>query len=198
MRVFDITKRTGYSKTNARKMPMKTMRNTSPMAANAAMSAIAAATSTTVRIGRMSSMRRGSAGSIAGTLGSAPVEPGFRGYRPGMADWDVVREVALSLAEVEESTTGRIAFSVRGKGFAWEARERDGGGLAVRVDREEKLLILDANPDAYFTSPHYAGYPAVQIRVERIDRDELRARLEDAWLIQAPKRLAAQYLAQAD
>ncbi len=115
-----------------------------------------------------------------------------------MADWDDVREIALSLPEVEESTSGRIAFSVRGKGFAWEARERDGGGLAVRVDRDEKLLILDANPDAYFTSPHYTGYPAVQIHVERVDREELRARLEDAWLIQAPKRLAAEYVARAD
>jgi len=47
----------------------------------------------------------------------------------------------------------------------------------------------------YFTSPHYAGFPAVQIRVEAIERDELRERLEDAWLIQAPKRLASSYVA---
>ena len=52
IRVFAITKRTGYSKTNARKMPTKTIRNVSPMAANAAMSPIAAATTMTVRIGR--------------------------------------------------------------------------------------------------------------------------------------------------
>ena len=32
----------------------------------------------------------------------------------------------------------------------------------------------------------------MQVRLELIDRDELRERLEDAWLIQAPKRLAAQ------
>jgi hypothetical protein len=82
---------------------------------------------------------------------------------------------------------------VRGKLFAWEARERDGGGLAVRVDREEKQLILDANPDVYFSSPHYAGYPGVQIRLELIDEEALRERLEDAWLIQAPRRLAAEY-----
>jgi hypothetical protein len=113
-----------------------------------------------------------------------------------VADWDTVRELARSFPEVEESTGGRIAFSVRGKGFAWEARERDGGGLAVRVDREEKQLFLDANPDAYFTSPHYNGYPAVQIRLEAMSRDELRERLEDAWLIQAPKRLAAAYVAE--
>jgi hypothetical protein len=115
-----------------------------------------------------------------------------------VTSWDVVRELALSFPEVEESTGGRPAYSVRGKGFAWAARERDGGGLAVRVDREEKQLLLDANTDAYFTSPHYNGYPAIQIRLEDIDRDELRERLEDAWLIQAPKRLSASYMTDAD
>lgn len=104
----------------------------------------------------------------------------------------------MSFPEVTEAPSGRVAYSVRGKGIAWEARERDGGGLAVRVDGDEKQLFLDASPDVCFTSPHYRGYPAVQIRVEGISADELRERLEDAWLIQAPKRLAAAYIAEAD
>ena len=112
-----------------------------------------------------------------------------------MAGWNDVREIALTLPEVEESGEGRMAFRVRGKLFAWEARERDGGGLGIRVDREEKQLILDSNPDVYFTSPHYDGWPGVQIRLEAVDREELRMRLEDAWLIQAPKKLAAAYAA---
>lgn len=113
-----------------------------------------------------------------------------------MADWTSVRKLALSFPEVESGSGARVTFSVRGKGFAWEARERDGGGLAVRVDRDEKQLILDSNPDIYFTSPHYTGFPAVQIRLEAIEETELRDRLEDAWLIQAPKRLAAAYIAE--
>jgi hypothetical protein len=115
-----------------------------------------------------------------------------------MADWETVREVALSFPEVDEATGERRRYSVRGKGFAWEARERDGGGLAVRCDGDEKQLILDSSPDVYFTSPHYRGFPAVQIRVEAIGREELLARLEDAWLIQAPKRLVAAYVAERD
>ena len=111
-----------------------------------------------------------------------------------MPDWETVRELASALPEVEESADARRSWRVRGKLFAWEARERDGGGLAVRVERDEKELILDSNPDVYFTSPHYRGYPGVQIRLERIDVDELAQRLEDAWLIQAPKRLAADYV----
>ena len=113
-----------------------------------------------------------------------------------MADWGTVSELALSFPEVEAAASGRVAFGVRGKGFAWEARERDGGGLAVRVDRDEKELILESNPDVYFTIPHYTGFPDVQIRDEAIGREELRERLEDAWLIQAPKRLAAAYVAE--
>jgi hypothetical protein len=112
-----------------------------------------------------------------------------------VAGWEDVRDIASAFPEVEESTQGRAAWRVRGKLFAWEARERDGGGLAVRVDREEKQLILDASPEVYFASPHYQGYPGVQIRLELIDREELRERLEDAWLIQAPKRLATEFLA---
>jgi hypothetical protein len=115
----------------------------------------------------------------------------------GVAGWDDVREIASGFPDVEESTQGRASWRVRGKLFAWEARERDGGGLAVRVDRDEKQLILDANPEVYFSSPHYAGYPGVQIRLELIDRDELRMRLEDAWLIQAPKRIAAEFLGES-
>lgn len=111
-----------------------------------------------------------------------------------MADWKTVREFALVFPEVVEDTSGRAAFRVRGKLFAWEARERDGGGLAVRIDGDEKQLFLDAKPDIYFTSPHYRGYPAIQIRLEVIEPDELRERLEDAWLIQAPKRLGAEYV----
>jgi hypothetical protein len=111
-----------------------------------------------------------------------------------VAGWEDVRELASSFPEVEESTQGRASWRVRGKLFAWEARERDGGGLAIRVDRDEKQLILDSNPDVYFTSPHYQGYPGVQIRLEAIDAEELRMRLEDAWVIQAPKRLAAEYV----
>jgi hypothetical protein len=107
-----------------------------------------------------------------------------------VVDWVTVRELALALPEVEEVLGDRPSFRVRGKGFAWMSRERDGGTLAVRVDRDEKPLMLDARADLYFETPHYAGYPAVLIHLDAIDRAELEERLEDAWLIQAPKKLA--------
>jgi hypothetical protein len=114
-----------------------------------------------------------------------------------VAGWETVREIAAGFPDIEESLEARRSWRVRGKLFAWQARERDGGGLAVRVDRDEKQLLLDSDPDVYFSSPHYDGYPGVQIRLEQIERRELFERLEDAWLIQAPKRLAAEYLSKS-
>lgn len=114
-----------------------------------------------------------------------------------MADWETVREIALALPEAEDASDERPAFRVRGKLFAWKSRDRDGGGLAVRVDPDEKPLILESNPVVYFETPHYRGYPAVLIRLEHIDREELVERIEDAWLTRVPKRVAAEYLGSA-
>jgi hypothetical protein len=94
-----------------------------------------------------------------------------------------------------DASGSRPAYRVRGKLFAWQSRDRDGGALAVMVDRDEKQLILQSNPDVYFETPHYHGYAAVLIRLEKIDHDELAGRIEDAWLTRVPKRLAAELLA---
>lgn len=112
-----------------------------------------------------------------------------------MATWATVRRIALSLPEAEEAPGDRPQFRVRGKLFAWRSRERDGDTLAIRVDRDEKPLMLEARPDLYFETPHYTGYPAVLVRLDAIDEAELRERLEDAWLIQAPMSLARTFLA---
>ena len=109
--------------------------------------------------------------------------------------WATVGKIALSLPEAVEDPGERPGYRVRGKLFAWKSRDRDGGTLALRVDRDEKQLMLDNHPDLYFQTPHYEGYPGVLVHLDAIGVDELRERIEDAWLIQAPKRLANEYLA---
>lgn len=69
--------------------------------------------------------------------------------------------------------------------------------LCVRIDPDEKALLLESKPDAYFTTPHYANYPAVPIRFEHIGREELAERIEHAWLLRAPKRVVDQFLESA-
>lgn len=117
-----------------------------------------------------------------------------------MPTQDDVRRIATALPEVAEED-GRFAFRVRGKAFAWvwfERPEPNGRRtpnpdvIAVRVDGEaEKESIIGLDPDVFFTEPHYAGFPAVLVRLPAIDADLLEELLVRAWRVQAPKRLAA-------
>ena len=68
--------------------------------------------------------------------------------------------------------------------------------LAARVADVgvKEALIADA-PDVFFTTPHFDGYPAVLIRLDRIPVPELAEVVTEAGLTRAPKRLAAQLLA---
>ena len=115
-----------------------------------------------------------------------------------MADWDTVRAIASTLPGAEESTTyGKPAFKVKGKLFAWvspDSAAKD--ALAVRVDPGELGLFLDTAADRYFQTPHYHGHPILLVRMEHISREELAERIEDSWLLRAPKRLVDAYVAE--
>ena len=67
--------------------------------------------------------------------------------------------------------------------------------LGVRVpDIGVKEALLADDPKVYFTTPHFDGYPSVLVRLAKISQAELSDLLRDAWLTQAPKRLARAYL----
>ena len=105
-----------------------------------------------------------------------------------MADVDTYRRLLLSLPEVEEGTGhGRPAWRVRGKFFAGL---RDGGASAVlKVDKGEKQLLMEAEPETFFETPHYEGSGYFLVRLRVIEEDELAEAVEDAWRLAAPRRL---------
>jgi len=125
-----------------------------------------------------------------------------------MAGWDDVRRVALSLPQASErSSRGLAQWRVADKLFVWERPLRPkevaalgaaapaGPILGARVEHlGAKDALLGADPDVYFTTSHFDGYPAVLVRLERIEAAELRELIVEAWLCRAPKRLAQSYL----
>lgn len=127
-----------------------------------------------------------------------------------MATWDDVRELALALPETREDLRrGLMFWLVRDKLFVWERPLRqsdlkalgdsapEGAILGARVEHlvAKEALIAD-DPDVYFTTPHFDGYPAVLVLLERIERRELEELIVEAWLARAPKRLAKEYVAE--
>ena len=57
-----------------------------------------------------------------------------------------------------------------------------------------KEALLADDPAVFFTTPHFDGYPAVLVRLERIGVEELNELIVEAWLCRAPKRVAQEYI----
>ncbi|MEP9383608.1 MmcQ/YjbR family DNA-binding protein [Nocardioides cheoyonin] len=129
-----------------------------------------------------------------------------------MATLEDVRRIAEALPEVTSKLSwGHEMWRVRDKGFVWERplHKTDlaalgdaaphGEILGVRVEDEgDKQARIASEPDIYFTIPHFDGYPAVLVRLEAVDLDELEEIVTEAWLLRAPKRLAREFLAERE
>jgi hypothetical protein len=113
-----------------------------------------------------------------------------------MPAWKDVVAAGRKLPEVEEGTWFRTpCLRVRKKSFC--RMKEDGETLVVRVvDLEDKDALLRADPEVFFTTPHYDGYAYVLVRLERVDLAQLVELIEDAWRLSAPKRLLAAYDAE--
>jgi hypothetical protein len=130
-----------------------------------------------------------------------------------MATMRDLDELALALPEVtkEVAEDGRPTYLVHGKYFCVhrrprpdavdpETRERLDDVLVFRVDGPDvKELVLADDRGVFFTTPHWNGYPAVLVRIPdlaRLEREELRDLVVDAWLTRVHKRVAKAWLAE--
>ena len=128
-----------------------------------------------------------------------------------MATWDDVRRLALALPETSEreSHDGLPQWRVKDKLFVWDRPLRrpdlaalgsdapTGPILGARVaDEGVKTALIADDPTVFFTIPHFDGYPAVLVGLDRIEAEELAEVVTDAWLARAPKRLTQEFLAE--
>jgi hypothetical protein len=127
-----------------------------------------------------------------------------------MADLEDVRKLALSLPHTSERLSrGRLQWMVRDKLFVWErplrpreveqlgGRVPSGPILGARVEHlGAKEALLADDPALFFTTPHFDGYPAILVALERADTHDLHEIVTEAWLARAPKRLVDAYLAE--
>jgi hypothetical protein len=127
-----------------------------------------------------------------------------------MATWDDVARIALGLPQTEERLSrGLRQWRVKDKLFVWERPLRksdlealgdaapDGPILGARVEHlvAKEAMIAD-DPSLFFTTPHFDGYAAVLVRLERIELEDLDEVVVEAWLARASKRLVEAFEAE--
>ena len=124
-----------------------------------------------------------------------------------MATWDDVARVCLTLPATTEGTSrGRRQWRVRDKAFVWERPlgKKDMAELGDAVptgpvvaayvpDEGAKRALIAEEPDVYFTTRHFDGYPAVLCRLEELDEQSLTELAAEAWGCRAPARLLAEH-----
>jgi hypothetical protein len=93
---------------------------------------------------------------------------------------------ASGITGIERSTSyGTPSLKLKGH---FLARLKDEKTLVIRCPLEEKDMLMAAEPDFYFQTDHYIGYPAVLVRLDAIDDARLMARLERACQMQVERQ----------
>jgi hypothetical protein len=107
--------------------------------------------------------------------------------------FDDVRRIALGWPGVEDGTSyGTPALKVKGRLLT--RLKEDGDSLVVKgVGPDERALLVETEPEIYYVTEHYRGWPIVLMRLSRSDPDTVAALLLREWKAIAPKRLLAAY-----
>lgn len=110
-----------------------------------------------------------------------------------MPTWEDVVAIGSRFPGVEVGKSwGTPALKVKAK-FLCRMRTNPDALVLRVIHMGEREALLQGDPETFFITPHYDGYPAVLVRLDKVDPTELAELLEDAWRTQAPKRLIAQY-----
>jgi hypothetical protein len=117
-----------------------------------------------------------------------------------MANADDVRAIASMLAGVVEIDSEGFDFRVAGRGFVWSYPERrPGHGRVIRTDiavlyvgdEAEKQALLKGEPDTFFTTSGYDGWPLVMLRLDQVGVRRLRELVTDAWRMRTERQTPA-------
>jgi hypothetical protein len=104
-----------------------------------------------------------------------------------------LKRIALSFPGVEEgSSYGQPSFLLAKKFFT-RLRKEDNSIVMMIGSIDERDMLLESDPALFHITPHYKNYPAVLVRMEKMDAATVRAMLERRWRAMTPKKLLMQF-----
>ena len=98
-------------------------------------------------------------------------------------------------AEVSRSY-GTPSLKVKDK-FMARLRSEAEGGLAIRCHFMDREMLMQAAPETFYITDHYADYPMVLINLETVRWDAMPDIVERAWRMVATPKLIKDFDAEA-
>ncbi|MEQ8934616.1 MAG: MmcQ/YjbR family DNA-binding protein [Amphiplicatus sp.] len=108
--------------------------------------------------------------------------------------WGKLKKLAMSLelpGITEATSWGQPCLKAHGKLWVWWSPSED--APVFKVPFEERDMLVEAEPETFFFTPHYRNYAMVLARPERLDLKWARANLLRNWRDMAPKRVLKDY-----
>lgn len=90
--------------------------------------------------------------------------------------FEKARDFALTLPGTIETTSYRqpaVACAANGRPLLNVGREQD-TSFVVHIDLGTIDMLIETEPETYWQSPHYVGYPAVLVRYDSPDPERVR------------------------
>lgn len=94
--------------------------------------------------------------------------------------YDDVRRIVLALPGVEERPSYGTPALFAGKKLLVRLKE-DGKDIVLRMPVEQKAFLIEADPDTFYETDHYKGWPAVLARLDRLDEATVRTLTARQW-----------------
>lgn len=108
--------------------------------------------------------------------------------------YEDLKKLALSLelpGVTEAVSWGQPCLKAHGKlWFFWSPSE---DAPVFKVPFDERDMLVESDPDAFFFTDHYKNHKLVLVRPDRLDMSWAKANLLRVWREQAPKKLLNAY-----
>ena len=105
-------------------------------------------------------------------------------------DWHKVTSFALGLPDTELSTSyGKPAIKVVSNGRAFLHPSREPDSFVLAIDHDTKEMLIETDPETFWQTAHYEGWPALLVRYDSADPERVQAMIERArdWSAARPR-----------
>jgi hypothetical protein len=105
-------------------------------------------------------------------------------------DWNSVTTFALGLPDTELSTSyGKPAIKTVSNGRAFLHGSREEGSFVLAIDQDTKEMLIETDPESFWQTPHYHGWPGLLVRYDSADPERVFAMIERSrdWTASRPR-----------